>query len=448
MTDDSKANAIIKKLCENGWDAYVVGGAARDILNGETPGDFDVVTNASYEDIRLLFRNSKISVVGVSFKVCLIDGIEVSTYRKPLAGGDAFYHRNSGTANSIHEDLSRRDLTINSMAFCPHTGEIVDDFGGMIDLKNRIIRFTGVPDDRIREDPCRIIRACRFRAKFEGGFEEQTFISLKKNAPLVKKQVAPERIRLEIIKAMGYQSPGIFIDSLYEIGVLQDILPGFYACYGIDGGHHHAETIDTHLKLTGDFLSPRKPILRLAGYLHDYGKPVVASRKDGNVSFIHHELVGADLVAEEMLNLKFSTKEIDYVKALILLHMRNISETDKPKSVRKVLKALNDSNLSWKDWLQLKMADAKGNLKKAPVSKIQIKNIVMKIYRELYPEKGSSALALKDLAISGEDVMEELKINTGPTVGKILKQALEYVLDEPSRNKKNDLIVFIRKFQK
>ncbi len=442
MKQKQKANAIVNRLCESGWQAYIVGGAARDILCGDIPDDYDVVTNASYDVVKKLFRDRKLTIVGVSYKVCIVDGIEVSTYRKngcfDKNGTDSDY------AETIYEDLSYRDLTINAMAFCPYNGDIVDEFGGRSDLKNRIIKFTGNPKNRINEDPCRIIRACRFLAKLEGRFDPDTFDALKKYSWMIKDKVAPERIRLEIMKALQYSKPSHFFDALHQIGALENISPGFEACYDHDGGRYHGETIDEHIKIVGDSLSARKPLLRLAGYYHDHGKPAAAQYKDNILSFIDHAGIGARIIEKELMALKFSLREIAYVKALAKHHMLDISDRTTPKTVRKILKTLKEDNINWKDWLRLKMADIKGNLKMTNLDRKQIKDIVLKIYRELHPSKGSAVLCIHDLAINGDDVLEILEIKAGPEVGNILKKALAYVLDDPRRNSKDELIHYIK----
>ncbi len=448
MNDEIKANDIVRRLCRNGWEAYIAGGAARDILNNETPSDYDVVTNASYDDVKKLFKFHKLSIVGASFKVCIIDGIEVATYRKNPCFDLSDKNCTIEKADTIQEDLAHRDLTINAMAFCPYNGDIVDEYGGLADLKNRIIKFTGNPKDRIHEDPCRILRACRFLAKLEGKFDADTLHELKKNSHLVEKEVAPERIRTEILKSLQYSKPSLFFDALYNINALNFISPGFFACHGHDGGPYHGETIDTHIKLVGDHLPARKPLLRLAGYFHDHGKPAAAVYKDNKLSFLNHARISADMVEEELKALKFSIKETAYVKALTKHHMRNITGTDKPKTVRKALKAFQDDGVDWKDWLQLKIADTKGNLKKKNKNKEQVRNIVLSIYNELHPPSHSAVLSIGNLAIDGEDVMKTLKIDAGPKVGQVLKKALDYVIEDPERNTYHDLTQFIKLNQK
>ncbi len=441
-TEEIKAGEIVKTLCDKGWQAYIAGGAARDLLSGATPEDYDVVTNASYDEIRTVFKGRKLKVVGNSFRVCIIDGIEVATYRKDTDYGSD--EREGEAAESIHEDLARRDLTINAMAFCPYNGEIVDDFGGVDDLKKRIIRFTGNPHDRIAEDPCRIIRACRFYAKIKGAFATESLEALKENGHRIREEVAPERIRLEILKAMKYPEPGLFFDALHEVGILDIVFPGMEACIAQDGGQYHGETVYEHQKVTGDALPKNRPLLRLAGYLHDIGKPVDAEHNNGNINFIGHERTGAKMVKVLMTSYKFSLKETTYVTSLINLHMRSIEKGIRKRVVRKVLKAFVDSGITWKDWFLLKVADRKGNLVKDDFSRNELKAIVMRINSVLYPEEGEPAFNIRDLTINGRDVIQELNIKQGSEVGRLLRQSLDYVLDDPCRNTREELLKFVK----
>lgn len=430
------AYQIIAALCENGWEAYIVGGAARDTLNGETPSDYDIATKAPYPEIKRIFKHRRVSVVGIHFKVCLVDGIEVASYRKnQFRAADT----KKQTDATLAEDLGTRDLTINALAFCPYNNRIIDYHGGIQDLKKRIIRFTADPQERIHEDPCRIIRACRFLAKFEGTLDPASRQAMKHGCHLVKKHVAPERIRLEILKALTYRRPSIFFNALHDVGVLADILPAFENCYGYPGGIHHGETIDAHLNLTGDSLPVRKPLLRLAGFLHDIGKPVAATPKNGSVTFIGHAEKGTLLAETTLLRLKFSLKESAYVTALIRHHMRDISAACPPKTVRRALHRFVQDAVDWKDWLQLKIADKKANLKKPDLTRKEINTITRKIRQEMRPNAISTALSTKDLALNGNDIMRLLSIEASPMVGKILRNLLEAVLDDPQRNTKETL---------
>jgi len=423
---------IIHTLCRNGYEAYLAGGAVRDMLLGLEPSDTDVVTDAQTKDIRRIFQRRKVVAAGKSFKVNLVDGIEVATYR------------NSSPSNqpvSLETDLRRRDLTINSMALCPYSGDLTDPFGGLNDLKNKIIRFTDNPDKRIKEDPCRIIRACRFLAKIDGVFDHNSLKAMRYYKRLVKVQVAPERIRLEIIKALEYAKPSIFFIALHSIGVLDDVLPALNRCVGLDGGPYHNETIFAHCMMVGDALSPKRKRLRLAGFLHDAGKAEAIQTHDGRVRFIGHEKMTERLMAD-LKTLKFTINELTYIQALINLHMRRIKTNSTPKTVRRFLAACQKKQIDYSDHLRLAIADRRGNLAKSDYTQTQLKAICKRIRTEL---SGAlpGAFGLADLALTGRDVMRILKTSQGPVIGQTLKKLLAAVIDNPSLNTPEHLTALI-----
>ena len=206
------SDKIIQRICECGWSAYLCGGAVRDIFIDLEPQDYDIVTNALPEDLAHIFPDRKVNLVGASFLVTLVDNI----------------------------------------------GEVVDRFNGRTDLENKVVRFVGNPSDRIYEDYLRMMRAARFACLIEGELDKQTFDAIKDNKHLIKK-VSPERIRMELLKSMKYNKPHIFFDVLHYTGLLEIILPEMEAMYNHTGGNYHAETLDIHAKLTGNFLSPKDP---------------------------------------------------------------------------------------------------------------------------------------------------------------------------------------------
>ncbi len=442
-TEEERAIQLITCLCQEGWEAYLAGGAARDLLSGCQPQDFDIVTEAPYPVVKQLFQNRKVSLVGESFKVCIVDDIEIATFRKDNYLGLSARNAVIEEAKTIQEDLARRDFTINSMAFCPYSGDVIDVYGGQQDLQKRIIRFTGDPVKRIFEDPCRILRACRFVAKIQGRFEPETLQTLRAYASFVKTHVAPERIRLELLKAMKCRKPSLFFDALYDIGVLKYVSKSLLACYGQDGGPYHAESVDVHCKLAGDALSPNNPLLRLAGYFHDLGKPATATYENGRLRFLGHQKVGAEIVADELKQLRFSAKEVAYIAGLVRLHMRKIDASTTPKAIRRIFHALKGRHIPWKDWFRLGLADVAGNLKKGEVDRFEIKTAVLKINKAVNSKAGNAALSIKELAINGRDVMDVLGIPSGPEVGRVLHQLLEMVINQPELNTKDRLMAAV-----
>lgn len=431
---------IIKRLCDCGHHAYITGGAVRDILAGLPAKDEDVVTDATPEELQALFPEHKVVTVGKSFGVTLIDGVEVATFRADKYQGLDARKCLVEFVNSLEEDLARRDLTINAMAFCEYTGDVIDPHDGQEDLKKRVIRFVGDPVDRIYEDPNRIIRACRFLAKIEGAFHCDTFEALCNHATFVRDNIAKERIRIEILKALELPKPSLFFMALYDIGALQYIFPSMVPCAAHVHGKHHREDVFTHLMICGDHITPRRPLLRLAGYLHDVGKPT-SHTADGK--FIGHELESANIVNTELRKLRFSSEEVESVVNLVLCHMFPIHDKARQvvgkKAFRKFLSKLNEVEVSFDDFLRLRIADRKANLAKGAFTLREIRGIY-KQYFTVINEK--PPFSIKDLAINGKDVMEVKFISPGPEIGRYLKELFEYVLEYgPEANTRNNLIL-------
>lgn len=419
---------IIDKLCKFGFKTYIVGGAVRDMLLGKDATDIDITTEATPDEVESIFNNC--SNVGKSFLVSLVDGIEVATFRKDRYNGLSAKNCSIERTTTIVNDLSRRDLTINAIALCPKSGDIIDPFNGVNDINTKTIRFVGNPYDRIFEDPCRIIRAVRFCTVLDGHFESETYEALKQNAHYVTDYVAPERIRIEILKVLKEKKASRFFKILKDLNILKDILPSLDATFDFDGGPYHNETVFDHCMYVGDNISTNCVYLKLAGYLHDVGKPISFNPSQQN--FTGHEKTGAIQVAVDLRKLKFTNDELNYISNLIELHMRNIKNVS-PKAIRKLLVRLKERNIHFTSWLRLKLADRKGNTAKTPYTFNEIINMIQSIEQETV-ESINTPLTIKDLKISGNDVMRFKNLKPGPEVGKILKDLFEIVLEDPSKN--------------
>jgi tRNA nucleotidyltransferase (CCA-adding enzyme) len=433
---------IIKRIYDCGWSAYLCGGAVRDIFLGIEPHDFDIVTDATPSELASIFPDRKVDLVGASFLVTLIDQVEVATYRTDTNYGPNRSNCITKACKTLEEDLLRRDFTFNAMAVCPHTGEIIDYFHGREDLEKKVVRFVGKPFDRIYEDYLRMIRAARFACLIEGDLETETFRAIKDYRNSVK-AIAPERIRTEILKVMCYRKPSIFFDILHETGILEIILPDFDKLYGHTGGQYHAETLDKHSKETGDSMSPKDPILRLAGYLHDIGKPL-AYRNNNGQNFIDHEHIGKDLTKDILEHFKFTNHENKRITGLVRYHMRTMPHEMKDKYVRRMLKDFSDNDISWKDWLKLKIADHNANKKTEQYPKEFIKNSILKIHTTTHFTE-SGGFKITDLNINGNDIMKLLDIKPGPKVGEVLNKLLHMVVDDPAINTRETLINIVER---
>jgi len=413
---------IISTLKRRGYRAYIVGGAVRDMLLKQQPKDVDILTSAQPKTVSALFAHMKAKQVGKAFSVCLVKGIEIASCR---AGADAEYFPRA--------DLGMRDFTINSMAWDPVSDTLVDPFSGEKDLRKKIIRFTLDPGERILEDPLRMIRACRFAAWLGGALSESSLKAVLSHASLIDPHsgaVAGERIHLEFIKAMGLKKPSRFFHCLHETGLLAKVLPCLDRCFDLDGGPHHGETVFEHNLLVGDALPAGNPIMRFAGFIHDAGKFDAAQIKEGRLTFPGHENhVGA--IQKDLENLRFSSRQKRYILSLVQAHMRPLTEKTTPKAVRRLLAMLDSHDLSFRDFLRMRIADKKGNLAKQPYTMSDIRIRLTKIKDELVAQ---AAFNINDLNISGIDIIELLGLEPGPEIGRIKETLFEMVLEDPSHN--------------
>jgi len=417
---------IIFTLSHAGFKAFFVGGAIRDLLLGKSPADYDIVTNCPLSTLQTIFHKENTKIAGKTFPVLLVNDVEVAPPRSHDLG-----------APFPETDLGARDFTINSMAMDPVSGHIIDPFNGKKDLENRIIRFTRNPAQRIEEDPLRMVRACRFKAAIGGRFSTDTLQAIKKNAALISTESAPERLRLEIMKAMSIPQPSAFLWGLREADLLQYLLPCLDRCVELDGGPHHGETVFEHCLMVGDALSPRDPLLRLAGFLHDAGKFDAACMENNLLSFKGHETM-KDAILRDLETLRFSTREQAFVDAMVSVHMRPLTEESSPKAVRRLLAFLAAHHVSHQNFMRMRIADKGANRAKSPYTLSEIKARLKKIYGA-QAEHQHRKFTKNSLAINGNDIMALLNCAPGQEIGSILDHLFEQVLDDPSLNTVDNL---------
>ena len=444
---------ILEALINCGFQAYVVGGAVRDIIQGKKPKDYDITTNASTESIASLFDSIggfEVSTINAkSYQIVSVNGVEIATFRKDI------YHNGeletTIPVKTLYEDTARRDFTVNSMAI-DITGQLYDYHGGQADLAEGLIRFNGNPIDRIIEDPNRIIRAARFVARIEGKIENETLSAIKTAAAAnVFRDIAQERIRIEILKALQCDKPSIFFNHLNMFGLLRHIFPTLDSTVGLNGGKQHREEVYDHGMICGDYMREHyaaacreNPMLLLAAYLHDVGK-AFPTFKDGEIHFYGHEQLGADHAEREMKALTFTKAEVKFVTSLIRIHMDGGVKMS-PKSTRKLLYKLNQAGLEYTDWIYLRVCDRAANLAKGPYSEKKINKLYKRFQKELDPtmNDGNTAVTdIRDLAISGTKIQELLNIGPSQIVGAILQYLLDRTILDPSLNNEKKLVEMV-----
>jgi len=425
---------ILEKI-QHHSEAYYVGGYVRDMLLKKESEDIDIATRMTYGELKRLFSDCKMDEVGKRFQVLMIDGIEVATYRTD------HYDINGNITGtrptiSLETDLDRRDLTINSIAYDPINDKLIDTCNAQEDIKKRIIRFNGISYIRIIEDPIRMLRACRFLATINRSrFALDTFKAIRANANLLK-DIPKERIRLEIIKAMKAKNAGNFFRALHNTNLLQYVFPSMLETVGVDGGRYHNETVFEHCLMACDNIKTDNPLLKIAAFLHDVGKPM-ANLLNSNGSFKGHDKIGSEMASENLKDLKFSNDEIHYITSIIELHMNNLTLETTPKSIRKMRVKLENKNIDFDDFTHMVIADHDANMKHEPHEP----DMWFKL-TQLFLDSSTieSAFSVKDLAIGGNEVMTVLTMRSGPNVGRILNKLFDMVVENPELNKRETLL--------
>jgi poly(A) polymerase/tRNA nucleotidyltransferase (CCA-adding enzyme) len=429
---------ILATLKTKGFAAYLVGGSVRDLLINRTPAEWDITTSAKPAEIMKLFI--KVVPTGIDYGTVTIiaaDGnYEVTTFRADEQYLDGRHPSNVRFTNDLHQDLSRRDFTINALAYEPFSNELVDDFAGQVDLKKHLIRAVGDPFDRFSEDGLRSIRACRFAAQLNFKLEEKTKAAIAQTLEVTRK-VASERLHDELVKLLAADTPSIGLELMRETGLLAILLPELVTCFRVEQPpNFHKYDVYWHNLHACDAAPKDNLVLRLAALLHDIGKP--ACKVD--LTFYNHDKTGA-VAAEALLRrLKFGNNEIKQIVNLINNHMFNYTKEWTEAAVRRFLRRIGGVE-NVKPLFALRRADtAAMELEIGATYLFELQNRIDKIVA------AEHALDISDLKVNGQDVMSELKIPPGPKVGQVLNALLEKVLDDPKLNDHQTLLNLIKTY--
>jgi len=435
----SGALNIIETLTDKGFLGYLVGGCVRDLLLSKNPKEWDITTDATPTDVIKLFK--KVIPTGIEFGTVtvLIDdqSYEVTTFRRDERYADGRHPASVTFSKSLEEDLSRRDFTINAMAYEPKNKEFVDRFSGTKDLMAKLIRTVGEPALRFGEDGLRSLRACRFAAVLEFEIEENTFNAISGTLSVTKK-VAVERVHDEIIKMLSAKKPSIGFELMRESGLLKLFIPELENCIGIEQPpEYHKYDVYWHSLYSCDAAPQDNIICRLAALLHDISKP--ACKVD--YTFYNHDQVGAETAQNILKRLKFSNDDIKAVSNLIGNHMFDYKSEWSDAAVRRFIRRVGLENID--NLFLLRKADSRAMEREIDDAYLnELRYRIDKIIAE------ENALHVKDLLVDGKDVMHELDLPPGPKIGEVLSALLEKVLDDPALNTRSKLLEMIRDYGK
>ena len=428
---------VVEQLRKQGFEALVVGGCVRDLLLNKEPEDWDITTNARPEEIQKIFPDHFYANKFFTVTVLLesenprLKEIEVTTYRSDHKYTDYRRPEEVTYAKTIEEDLSRRDFTINAIAL--QEDRIIDPFNGQADLKARIIRTVGNPEDRFKEDALRMMRAARLATVLNFTIEEETKKAIQAHAQLLK-EISAERVRDELLKIVMAERAKQGIELLRELKLLQYSMPELQEGYGIEQNKHHKYSVWEHNLLSLEYSVKQKWNLevRMASLLHDIAKPRVKQGTGRDSTFYGHEIVGAKMAKHMLLHLKFPSQDIEKITKLIRYHMfyYNVDEVTE-SSVRRLVRKIGPEHIE--DLLKLRMADRIGSgVPKAQPYKLRH-------WRYMIERVARDPMSVTMLKINGDEIIKLLKITPGPRIGWLLHILFGEVLDDPKKNNRAHL---------
>ena len=414
---------------KNGFQIYLVGGAVRDAILGIETKDFDFTTNASSEDsIKMLNKNDyKTTEIGRAFgtiETTVGDySIHITTYREDKYNKDS-RKPEIKTSGELETDLSRRDFTVNAIAYDINNSEIIDPHGGLKDLSEGLIRTPDTADISFSDDPLRMLRACRFVSTHGFTPNNELFKAISKNVERIE-IVSTERIRDEFTKLLTGKEPSLGLKAFVESGLSELIMPELNELkIEVDPKHHHKDVYE-HTMVVLDRVSPTL-VSRMSALLHDIGKPKTKGIENGKVHFRHHEVVGAKMSKKILKRLKYDNETIKKVSLLVENHLRphtfKMGWTD--SAVRRyiidaggLLEELND----------LVRADitTKNKAKYEEINK----------YLDEMEERIKEVAEKEELSklrppISGDEIMDMFDLEPGPSVGVIMKALYEQRIND------------------
>jgi tRNA nucleotidyltransferase (CCA-adding enzyme) len=506
---------ILWKLQAKEFEAYVVGGAVRDVLRNQPIDpeiDWDFTTNATPDQLQNIFLDAfyentfgTVSITphhleammkadGFTFthplpptppaSTRIIDmanatklhislekelpaddeehGVardhgwpdyEITTFRTDGTYSDHRRPDEVSWGSSLHEDLERRDFTINAIAmsvsldllrehFLPlkksealsHLIELPvtlsDPFQGQEDLHHQVIRTVSDPTRRFREDALRMLRAVRLSVQLNYTIEPATLAAIQAHAADIQ-HVSAERIGAEFMKMMGSQYPAEAIELLDKTGLLQFILPELLEAKGVEQGGHHTTNVWTHSLDALAWCPSPDPVVRLATLLHDIAKPATFQRQKNTITFYNHEVIGARTAKKIAQRLRLSKRDCDRVFTLVRFHMFYYQPTMSDAAIRRFMRNVGLEHVD--DILEVREGDRLGS--GARRTSWRLEEMKQRMIEQL-----NQPMEVRDLAIGGNELMSELGLKPGRQLGEILNALFEQVLENPELNTAEKLL--------
>lgn len=438
-----EAMMVLAVLQNAGYEAFLVGGCVRDLIMGNKPKDFDITTNATPEQIIALFPKTfyenTYGTVGVVTcgedlgTVCsdeTLKIIEVTPYRLETTYSDNRHPDEVMWSKDLMDDLKRRDFTCNAMAYNPITGELVDPYKGQDDIKDKVIRAVGAPDQRFNEDALRLMRAVRFVCQLDFDLDNVTRESIERNAHLLN-NISRERVRDEFIKLIMTDFPMCGLILMKETGLLRHVVPELERGIGVTQNQAHMFDVWEHNLRTLQHAADKKwPLhVRLSAIFHDISKPETKrfSKEKNVITFYGHDVVGGRVTREIMERLKFPKELTDRVSMFVRWHMF-FSDTEQISisAVRRLITNVGKENI-W-DLIDLRICDrvGTGRPKEEPYR--------LRMYQSMVEQALKDPISLKMLKTDGKRIMDVTQETPGPKIGYVLHALFDEVLENPEKN--------------
>ena len=412
----------ISRLEKAGFEAYAVGGCVRDSLIERTPNDWDITTSALPAETAAVFSDCRTVEIGTKHGTLtvIMDGmpLEITTYRHDGEYADNRHPVSVTFARRVEDDLSRRDFTVNAMAYHPARG-LVDLFDGRRDIHRGVIACVGDPATRFGEDGLRILRAIRFASVLDFSIDPKTADAVHACRHLLR-NIAAERIREELCKLICGKGAERILREYSD--VIGEIIPELGACVGFaQNSRYHCFDVYEHSIRALGYTQSADSVTRLAILLHDVGKPLCYTEDENGGHFKGHGDVGTELTAEIMRRLRFDNTTAEAVIALVRYHDRDIPA--EPRSVKRLMRKLSDENIL--RLMEIKRCD---RLAHAPAysTPSPALSLIPEIMRTIRAD--NECISLKDLAVNGHDLIA-LGYPRGHAIGETLNALLDAVTD-------------------
>jgi tRNA nucleotidyltransferase (CCA-adding enzyme) len=442
---------IIDTFSSHGFELYAVGGSVRDSIMDRPTHGWDFTTNAKPEEILSLFPDSyydnQFGTVGIKIynephtdSDDPIDIFEITTFRNEKGYGDFRHPDTVLWGTSLREDLSRRDFTINAIAWDGNT--LIDPYDGQTDIKNKLIRTVGIANERFSEDALRMMRAIRIASQLGFLIDPDTTNAIQKNAELLR-NISAERIQMELYKilASDFASDGILL--LKNTGILEIILPELNAEFAVgqkSPKRHHLYDVGTHSVMALKNCPSKDPVVRFATLLHDVGKPAtVQTTPEGIITFYNHEVVGARIVKVIASRLRLSKKDTDKIYTLVRWHQFSVDERQTDSAIRRIIRRVTKEYLD--DMMSLRIGDRLGGGALETSWRLEL-------FKKRLIEVQKQPFSVTDLKINGFDVMKIFSCKPGKIIGDTLNAIFTEVENATLPNDRDKLLEKLQEMKK